>query len=132
MIDLNNPEYDAPWVPNYRWKHALLLYLSRRFNLRTFIETGTHWGGTLLAMQQSRAFDKLYSIELSKEWYEKATPRFKHMKDVERLCGNSAIELPRLLSRIPNESTLFWLDAHYSGGDTALSEDPLAIELKTV
>lgn len=131
MVDLKNPVYESPWNPGYQWKHALLQYLSWKFHLRMFIETGTHWGGTLKAMQP--LFDQLYSIELSELWYGHAVEMFGTNGNVHLIHGNSALELPKLLERIPNEPALFWLDAHYSGGDTACAaEDPLLAEIQTI
>jgi hypothetical protein len=130
-VDLNNPEYEALWVPNCKWKHAFLIYLGQRFGLKTFVETGTHYGGTLKAMQPH--FDQLYSIELSDHWYQHAIGMFWDVRNVCLIQGDSAIELPQLFKRLPNGPVLFWLDAHYSGGDTACAaEDPLAVEVQTI
>ena len=131
MIDLKNPVYIAPYQTGFEWKHALLLHLAKKFNLRTFVETGTHWGGTLKAMQPH--FDQLYSIELSKHWHQHAQQLFQGLRNTTLVCGDSAVALPRLLEMIPVTRTLFWLDAHYSGGDTALSPvDPLVSEVKAI
>jgi hypothetical protein len=131
MIDLKNPVYTSPWQTGFEWKHALLLHLAKKFNLKTFIETGTHWGGTLKAMQPH--FDQLYSIELSEKWYKHAVSMFSSVWNIYPIQGDSATELPKLLEKISVTPTLFWLDAHYSGGDTALApEDPLKAEVQTI
>ncbi len=129
MIDLKNPVYESQWNAGYQWKHALLLHLAKKFNLQTFVETGTHFGGTLNAMQPH--FEQLYSIELSEHWYQHAIGMFWNIRNIELIQGDSAVELPKLLGALPNKS-LFWLDAHYSGGDTAMSEDPLKKEVEAI
>ena len=68
------------------------------------------------AMRNS--FDRIYSIELSNELYEKAKERFKGVEHIELIHGDSGIELKNVLNRI-NQPVLFWLDGHYSHGVTA-------------
>ena len=131
MIDLKNPTYIAPYQTGFEWKHALLLHLAKKFNLRTFVETGTHWGGTLKAMQPH--FKELYSIELSEHWYQHAIGMFWNVRNVCLIQGDSGVELEKLLDRVPDQRPLFWLDAHYSGGDTALAPvDPLVSEVQAI
>lgn len=64
----------------------------------------------------------IYSIELSEKLYKEAKEEFKGFSHIELICGDSGVELANLLPRI-HEPTLFWLDGHYSGGETARGEE---------
>ena len=72
-------------------------------------------------------------IELSKELYEAACNRFKHVENIRLLQGDSGKVLPELLNRI-SEPALFWLDGHYSGGTTARGDaiTPISVELQSI
>jgi hypothetical protein len=78
-------------------------------------------------------FRELYSIELSSELFELAQRRLASYQKITLLEGNSATELPKILSRL-SEPTLFWLDAHYSGEETARADTdtPIANELQAI
>lgn len=93
--------------------------LAKRSGITTFIETGTYLGDTVNAVKDT--FDKIYSIELSKDLYKEAVDRFKGEDSIQILHGDSPNVLPSLLPKIDGP-IMFWLDAHYSGGVTALSE----------
>ena len=53
---------------------------------------------------------------------------------MEPLCGDSKILLPQVVSRLGNRPAVFWLDGHWSSGETAGEEDecPLLSELETL
>jgi hypothetical protein len=80
-----------------------------------FIDTGTYMGDTLYNMLHD--FNKLYSIELSEKYFSQAVKRFDDNK-VTIIHGDSTIILKTLLNEV-NASIFFWLDGHWSGGDTA-------------
>lgn len=63
----------------------------------------------------------------------KARRRFQKQPHISILQGDSATVLPRLLSEI-DKPCLFWLDAHFSAGVTALAklETPIHQELRTI
>jgi len=88
--------------------------------LQVFVETGTFRGDMLERVGDH--FRVIYSIELDKGLYEKALKRFQGRGHVRLLCGNSALEIKRVLAEL-NEPALFWLDAHGSGALTVM--DPL-------
>lgn len=96
-----------------------------------FVETGTYNGGT--TSRVLREFKTIHTIELSEKWYKNALHEFKGHKNVFCHHGDSAIILEKLLPTI-NESVLFYLDAHFSGGTTALGKDanPLLRELAVI
>ena len=63
-------------------------------------------------------FGRIYSIELSNELYEKAKRRFADDDRIKIIHGDSGIELGKLIASL-DQPALFWLDGHYSGGETA-------------
>ena len=105
-----------PVPPPHIVKQRTLQVYSTRFGLKILIETGTYCGDMIEAMKDS--FDRLYSIELSKELYEKTKERFEGVKHIELIHGDSGLELRNVIKKI-NQPALFWLDGHYSAGDTA-------------
>lgn len=80
------------------------------------METGTYYGDMVEAMRAD--FDRIYSIELSRDLYEKAVVKFRGVNNVELIHGDSGTELKRILEKI-RQPALFWLDGHYSAGVTA-------------
>jgi len=97
-------------------KYRELLYFQDKFKLNTFVETGTLRGDAVEACRQK--FEKLYSVELSDELYNAAKQRFIDDSRIEILHGDSGVVLPSLLPKLQGR-VLFWLDGHYSRGDTA-------------
>lgn len=76
-------------------------------------------------------FAKCFTIELSPVVYERGAQRLATVPNVECLLGDSAAVLPTVLDRLDGPA-LFWLDAHFSGGDTAAGRDPILSELETI
>jgi len=105
-----------PVPPPHIVKQRTLRSFANRYGLTILVETGTYYGDMIEAMKGD--FDQIYSIELSKELYEKAKRRFKGEGTVELIHGDSGTELGKLIDRI-DRPALFWLDGHYSAGVTA-------------
>ena len=103
----------------------------KRPEIRTFIETGTYLGDTLEFVKND--FTTIYSIELSEEYAKKATDRFKNDSHIHIIKGDSVVELPKLQKEVQCPC-IFWLDGHYSYGDTALAqkETPIIEEVKSI
>ena len=112
------------------WKRELLVYLGKHFNLKTLIETGTCDGGTLSGILHE--FDDIHTIELSDYYYSISKALFAPFPHIKLYKGNSGEVLREVLKNTPNVPTLFWLDAHSSGGLTANEGDPLPDEVKAV
>ena len=102
--------------PPHIVKQTVLKEYANHYNLRTLIETGTFHGDMVQAMK--KYFDMIYSIELSDHLYEKAKYRFRKNNNVAIIHGDSGEELKNLMNKI-DTPTLFWLDGHYSAGQTA-------------
>ena len=115
----------------------------RKFNVNVFIETGTGIGvGLNYALQFP--FQKLYTIEIMKELYDKNIINIKD-KRVTQINDESIKALETIMNELEdNDKVLFWLDAHFPGadfkiGDHDYDEDmekslklPLSVELETI
>jgi predicted O-methyltransferase YrrM len=96
-----------------------------------FVETGTYYGDTIV--EALKHCNRVYSIELSPHYHSLAKQRFNSEPRVNLLQGDSAVVLESLC-KLLNEPTFFWLDGHFSSGDTAQgSKDcPLIEELNHI
>ena len=111
-----------------RYRHALLIDYGERYNLRTFVETGTCAGDTVEAMHGH--FDPIYSIELSLHYFRHAFERFGAFPEVHLFHADSAVILSHVIGLLQSPA-LFWLDAHAAGEQTAQTQ-PLLAELKAI
>ena len=120
-----------PVPPPHIVKQKKVKKFARLFNCSIFVETGTYKGEMVESVQD--VFEKIYSIELDKNLFERAREKFSENSHIRVLKGDSGKILADILQDI-SDKTLFWLDAHYSGGITALGEQetPIEKELKTI
>ena len=120
-----------PLPPPSSVKHEIIRAYAKRFAPPTFVETGTYLGSTVAAVRDR--FRRVYSIELDEALYARARQRFRHLRHVTILHGDSGEVLPGLLTRIDG-ACLFWLDAHFSGGSTAKGarETPIVQEIEAI
>ena len=120
-----------PVPPPATVKHQVIEEYARKHDHQVLIETGTYRGDTIHAVRD--VFKQIYSIELGLELAEKARLRFRRYPHISINQGDSGMVLPKILSGIQG-SCLFWLDAHYSAGVTALAslETPIHQELKAI
>jgi len=106
--------------------------LFKKYPNPVFIETGSFKGD---GIQQAldAGFKIVYSIELSKNLYSNCVNRFMDNNDVHLILGDSGEMLGALMIMI-KEPVTFWLDGHYSGGETALGSlnSPLLQELEAI
>lgn len=108
-----------------------LLQLGDDYRLyNTFIETGTLCGDTTFAMEPF--FDKLHTIEFSEKYYSQTKGRYTGDK-INFLLGDSSVVFTSLLPTI-NDTAIFFLDGHYSSGDTGQSakDCPLVEEVSLI
>jgi hypothetical protein len=114
--------------PPHLLKQRLIREVSQTVHLKVLVETGTYRGDMVQALLKD--FDLIYSIELSPELFNWNQQRFKGIKKVHLIQGDSGIELKNVVDQLTGPA-LFWLDGHYSGGDTALgdTETPIFKEL---
>jgi len=92
-----------------------------------FVETGTFRGATIFSVEPF--FNKLYTIEFSKKFYEN-TRRMYNGTKINFILGDSSIVFENLLPKI-DDKTIFFLDGHWSSGDTGKSakDCPLVEEI---
>lgn len=109
----------------------LMLNLSTEFHIKYFTETGTYYGGT--AIWASQLFEKVSTIENSKEIYEITKNKYQGIDNVEFLLGDSRNLLEKVVDSL-TEPGIFWLDAHWSGGLTYGNDDqcPLVEEIEII
>lgn len=121
----------CPVPPPPAVKRRILSAYMKRFGLKVFIETGTFKGDTLDEL--ARLADKAYSIELSDELHARALTRFAKRANISLLHGDAGDVLPPLVMKL-SEPALFWLDGHYSAGETAhgAQASPISRELEAV
>lgn len=113
-------------------KRMVISAYRKRYGLKQFIETGTHFGDTLAYIAQLKIVHAT-SIELDQTYYAAAKQRFAKYSNVTLLQGDSGKILPELVHKLDTPA-LFWLDGHYSGADTGRGEldTPVSIELQAV
>lgn len=100
-------------------KQRILKAAMRTHGLDTVVETGTFTGETVAALAPLAR--RIVSIELDDRLHEAARERFKDLAHVELLHGDSGVLLPRVLETLDGPA-LFWLDGHYTGGQTARTD----------
>ena len=94
---------------------------------RCFIETGTYNCETTFGLEPY--FNKLYTIEFSEKYYNNTKNKYYGDK-INFILGDSSIVFQTLLPTI-NDKCIFFLDGHWSSGDTGKSEKdcPLVEEI---
>ena len=117
--------------PPHAIKQQTIKGFSEKYGLDILVETGTYYGDMVAAMKPY--FNHIFSIELSEDLYRKAVKRFAGEAKVEIIHGNSGIEIGSLIERI-EKPALFWLDGHYSAGETAMGDKitPIYEELEHI
>lgn len=120
-----------PAPPPHIVKQRFLRAHARAFATPVLVETGTFRGDMLAAMQAD--FEHLISVELSPELWQRARTRFAGIDKIELIQGDSGVEIKKLVARL-NRPALFWLDGHYSAGDTARGDKdtPVLEELDAI
>jgi len=95
----------------------LVKILRRQLPLSVMVETGTFKGDTAVAVAQ--LFQKIYTIELSKDLFSATHQRLEAFKNISHINGSSPDVLRTLRSELRQGSVLYWLDAHWCGETTA-------------
>lgn len=122
-----------PVPPPHIVKQRLVSEYAKHFNISTLVETGTYLGDMIFA--QRKNFQKILSIELQPSFYNYVKKRFSKNKNVILIQGDSG-DILKILA-FQNEfcsPCLFWLDGHYSAGNSAKGnkETPILEELNTI
>ncbi len=112
-------------------KQDILKNYAVEYGLSILVETGTYKGEMVDALYDY--FKEIYSIELSEMYSKRARAYFQWRKNVKIIQGDSGDIIGELIREI-KQPALFWLDGHYSAGDTAKGEKstPVLKELKHI
>jgi len=88
---------------------------------KSFVETGSHVGETCVKV--SSLFDEMHTIEISEKYYNITRQNFLacNIKNAKQYLGDSIKVLSSILENI-EKKTVFWLDGHWSMGDTGRGE----------
>lgn len=113
-------------------KQGLLREAARRTGARVLIETGTYLGSMVEAMRSQ--FDRVISIEVDRKLHELARHRFRGVRGVTLLLGDSGTAIDEAIALAGAGPIVFWLDGHYSGGETGsgASHCPVREELALI
>ena len=98
-----------------------------------WVETGTHVGETTEYLSNISKF--VYSIEPSKKYFEISKEKLKNIENIQLFNDTSEGCLKEIINLInDNENVCFWLDGHYSGGDTYQGDKdtPILDELNVI
>ena len=98
-----------------------------------FVETGSYLGDGIQNALDTDNFEEIYSIELSSYYYKICKVRFADFSNVYLYRGDSSKVLKKVIKKIDAPAT-FWLDGHYSAGNTARGDtnSPILNELEII
>jgi len=119
LDEINNRLFDAWKERQYtapspdRVREQVLLRLGQPDAI--WVETGTFYGNTTHFLALNFRF--VFSIEPEPTLFAKALNRFADRPNIKIINGLSEDVFPELLPTLPAEVN-FWLDGHYSAGDT--------------
>ena len=108
-----------------------ILHSTNKNNYNYFVETGTFMGETILRFIDD--FDKLYTIELSEDFYNRFSHKNPDKEKIKSILGDSSEMLKPVVDEL-NGDAIFFLDGHYSSGNTAkgIKDCPLIEELSII
>jgi hypothetical protein len=95
------------------FKRRVIASYARRYNLQTFVESGTYLGRTVAFMK--RYCRHVYSIEFQDHLARAAQARFAADPGIQIFHGSGATWIPRIVANL-REPALFWLDGHFAAG----------------
>ena len=121
----------CPVPPPNIVKRKFIVRCAREARVRNFVETGTYHGDTVRYVLDD--FERIFSIELSEHLAALARRRFSAHKHVSILLGDSGELIHEVLRNLSGPA-LFWLDGHYSEGETArgIQDTPILRELDAI
>lgn len=114
--------------------HSIKMYyiwdVINNYGIKSFVESGTSYGDGIEAILPY--VDIVRSIEAWQHAFEFASERFEDNPKVHLFFGDSGVIIPTFMRDL--EPSVFWLDAHYSGYETAKldKETPIMAELEAI
>jgi hypothetical protein len=118
---------------NFSLEPKLVEQLKQVLPLSVFVETGTFEGEAVNNV--ICLFEEIHTIELSEEYYLKASRRFQGQSLVKVYHNRSERLLQTLCPLVKDKSVLYWLDAHWCVADSTAgyhSQCPLLQELNAI
>lgn len=112
---------------------GLIETLKQVIPLQVFVETGTFEGRSAELVRPF--FEKIYTVELSEQYYRKACEKFAGDPGVELFQGDSAHALAALAPKLAHVPVLYWLDAHWCVAEQTAGEKsqcPMLRELEAI
>lgn len=96
-----------------------------------WLETGTYFGETTAFLAKKSPL--VLTLEPMAELYEAASIRLKHLSNVEVINASSETAFASTAARL-GDRVNFWLDGHYSSGNTfrGSSDTPIELELAVI
>jgi hypothetical protein len=112
-------------------KRRMILQELRSHNLQTVVETGTFLGDTAYFLS-SRGY-QVITVEIAPKLAALARARFSGIDTVTTVEGDSGKLMPKLVADLI-QPALFYLDGHYSGGETEKGEleTPVVAEVEAI
>ena len=109
-----------------------MLELANLVNASVLVETGTYKGKT--TRWAAANFDHVHTIEKAKPFYDRYADELQQVGNITTHFGDSRDALPGIVNALADQSAVFWLDGHWSGGVTAGENDecPLLDELRAI
>ncbi len=102
--------------PEGEYKRGMLMRIQKIYKYKYFVETGTYLGETPIKLSQY--FEHIWTIELDETLFRNANEIFVRYPNISCINGDSKDILPIIINKLDNPS-IFWLDGHYSEGQTA-------------
>jgi hypothetical protein len=117
--------------PHSYTKFRAIKAAKRVVDAKALIETGTYLGVTTKRCVPH--FENIYTIELDQELAKQAQRFLDNNKNVHVLQGDAVLLLTEILNK-DIQDVLIFLDAHFSGGVTALGNlpEPAIEELRVI
>jgi len=129
LVWQNIYNFEEPF-PHFIKKKVLQKYSSKN---TIWVETGTYKGQTAEFLSKISKF--IFTIEPSEKYFKYSTAILSKITNLEIINGTSEECLDKILSQIDGDSVVsFWLDGHWSGGDTfkGNKDTPIKNELETI
>lgn len=112
-------------TPTTKIKRKFICRLGQTFSCAIVVESGTYFGQSTKYF--SKFFDRVFSIELSLKLFDFSSLRFSKISNIFLYLGDSVVQLPKIIYLL-NQPTVFYLDAHASGGVTQQGQEPSPIK----
>lgn len=122
LLDLLRFANGAPANLHSLTKYRVIRALAKRVGADCLIETGTFRG--VMAARCARVFKTVLTVELDAKLAAQTKASLAEYRNVTIYQGDAVALLPQMLAHPDAGRCVIFLDAHYSGGDTACGEVP--------